>query len=221
MTNPVVAFFMVHTNRSKDVFQKLIGAWCGILISDSYGVYQKWINKRQTCLADLIRKAGGLAEQPDRELSTFDVFVNAFTCFFKEQCPELTWICRTEMWTPCDKLRCPYADNFRCGRRSCRIFDGKRYRVASGRSVPVARVFTGADFRSISEVPRPACWKISRGILKGNRDRGIAADRVFVCGEGGYGFHGLDGLAQCAAAACHDVVVPTVVGLNGVVSRRE
>jgi transposase len=71
MTNPLVAFFMVHTNRSREAFEKLIGAWCGILISDNYGVYQKWINKRQTCLAHLIRKAGGLSERNDRELATF------------------------------------------------------------------------------------------------------------------------------------------------------
>jgi transposase len=74
MTNPVVAFFMVHTNRSREAFEKLIGAWCGILISDNYGIYRKWVNKRQTCLAHLIRKAGGLAERSDPELSTFGVW---------------------------------------------------------------------------------------------------------------------------------------------------
>jgi transposase len=71
MTNPLVAFFMVHTNRSRQAFEELIGAWCGILVSDNYGVYQTWVNKRQTCLAHLIRKAAGLAERADRELSTF------------------------------------------------------------------------------------------------------------------------------------------------------
>jgi len=70
MTNPVVAFFMIHTNRSREAFEKLIGAWCGILVSDDYGIYQKWVNKRQTCLAHLIRKAVGLAHRRDPELSS-------------------------------------------------------------------------------------------------------------------------------------------------------
>ena len=70
MTNPVVAFFMIHTNRSRAAFEKLIGAWCGILVSDDYGIYQKWVNKRQTCLAHLIRKAVGLAQRNDPELSS-------------------------------------------------------------------------------------------------------------------------------------------------------
>jgi transposase len=29
----------------------------GILVSDGYGVYQDWVNHRQTCLAHLIRSA--------------------------------------------------------------------------------------------------------------------------------------------------------------------
>jgi transposase len=70
MTNPVVAFFMIHTNRSREAFEKLIGAWCGILVSDDYGIYQKWVNKRQTCLAHLIRKAVGLSQRRDPELSS-------------------------------------------------------------------------------------------------------------------------------------------------------
>jgi transposase len=70
MTNPVVAFFMIHTNRSKEAFEKLIGVWCGILVSDNYGVYQKWVNNKQTCLAHLIRKACGLAQREDPELSS-------------------------------------------------------------------------------------------------------------------------------------------------------
>ncbi len=69
MTNPVAAFFMIHTNRSKEAFEKLIGLWSGILVSDDYGIYRKWVNKRQTCLAHLIRKAGGLAQRADPELA--------------------------------------------------------------------------------------------------------------------------------------------------------
>jgi transposase len=71
MANPVVAFFMIHTHRSKEAFERLIGAWSGILISDNYAVYRKWVNKRQTCLAHLIRKAEGLAERADPELASF------------------------------------------------------------------------------------------------------------------------------------------------------
>lgn len=69
MANTTVAFFMIHSNRSKKAFEQLIGAWEGILVSDNYGVYQKWANLRQNCLAHLIRKAKGLAGRSDPELS--------------------------------------------------------------------------------------------------------------------------------------------------------
>jgi len=68
MANTTVAFFMIHTNRSKEAFETLIGAWAGILVSDNYTVYQKWANLRQNCLAHLIRRAKGLAERGDPEL---------------------------------------------------------------------------------------------------------------------------------------------------------
>lgn len=71
MANSVVAFFMIHGQRSKVAFEALIGAWDGILVSDNYVVYQRWVNKRQTCLAHLIRKAKALSERADPELSTF------------------------------------------------------------------------------------------------------------------------------------------------------
>jgi len=54
MVNSVVAFFMIHPNRSKEAFLQLIADWKGILISDHYGVYVNWVNKRQACLAHLI-----------------------------------------------------------------------------------------------------------------------------------------------------------------------
>jgi len=69
MANAVVAFFMIHTNRSQAAFEELIGAWEGILVSDGYRIYQKWIHGRQTCLAHLIRRATGLAERSDPELA--------------------------------------------------------------------------------------------------------------------------------------------------------
>jgi len=71
MVNSVVAFFMIHPNRSKQAFFELIEDWKGILISDHYGVYVKWVNKRQACLAHLIRKAKGLAERKDESIKQF------------------------------------------------------------------------------------------------------------------------------------------------------
>ncbi len=47
------------------------GDWAGLLVSDGDGVYQKWVNARQTCLAHLIRTARGLAARPDPELAAF------------------------------------------------------------------------------------------------------------------------------------------------------
>ncbi len=66
MANCTVAFFMIHQNRSKEAFLELIQDWKGILISDNYGTYVKWVNLRQTCLAHLIRKAKGLSEKKDQ-----------------------------------------------------------------------------------------------------------------------------------------------------------
>jgi transposase len=71
LVNEVVAFFMIHPNRSKQAFEQLIEDWKGILISDNYGVYVNWINRRQTCLAHLIRKAKALAERKDESIQRF------------------------------------------------------------------------------------------------------------------------------------------------------
>lgn len=71
MVSSVVAFFMIHPNRSKEAFLQLIADWKGILISDHYGVYVKWVNKRQACLAHLIRKAKALTEMKDESIKTF------------------------------------------------------------------------------------------------------------------------------------------------------
>jgi Transposase IS66 family len=43
--------------------------WEGILVSDGYGVYQHWVEARQTCLVHLIRTARGLAERPHPEMA--------------------------------------------------------------------------------------------------------------------------------------------------------
>ena len=66
MASEGVAFYMIHTRRSKEAFAALIDDWAGLLVSDGYGVYQSWVEARQTCLAHLIRTARGLAarQQP-------------------------------------------------------------------------------------------------------------------------------------------------------------
>lgn len=95
MANTAVAFFMIHTNRSKEAFEQLIGAWVGILVSDNYGVYQKWANQRQNCLAHLIRKAKGLAERADPELSRFGRWATKelqLLCSWGKDPPEITEI---------------------------------------------------------------------------------------------------------------------------------
>jgi transposase len=69
MANATVAFFMVHPKRSKKAFEALIKDWMGILVSDGYGVYQKWAGERQTCLAHLIRKATELSESKDPDIA--------------------------------------------------------------------------------------------------------------------------------------------------------
>jgi transposase len=67
MASDTVAFYMIHPHRSKEAFAALIDDWTGLLVSDGYGVYQRWAQARQTCLAHLIRTARGLAArlQPD------------------------------------------------------------------------------------------------------------------------------------------------------------
>jgi len=71
MANRSVAYFMIHKNRSKEAFLALVKDWEGILVSDNYGVYQKWANLRQSCLAHLIRKAKALSESKDKKVSDF------------------------------------------------------------------------------------------------------------------------------------------------------
>ncbi len=71
MANWSVAYFMIHKNRSKEAFLELIKDWQGILVSDNYGTYQKWINLRQACLAHLIRKAIGISELKDKGSRNF------------------------------------------------------------------------------------------------------------------------------------------------------
>jgi transposase len=69
MASEQVAFDMIHPRRSKEAFFDLIEDWAGLLVSDGYGVYQNWVNARQTCLAHLIRTARGLAARQQPELA--------------------------------------------------------------------------------------------------------------------------------------------------------
>lgn len=71
MANSTVAYFMIHKNRSKEAFLELIQDWEGILVSDNYGTYVKWVHLRQTCLAHLIRKAKGLSDKKDAVTKNF------------------------------------------------------------------------------------------------------------------------------------------------------
>jgi len=71
MLNTSWAFFKIHAHRSQKAFLDLIEDWRGTLISDNYGVYRQWSEKRQSCLAHLIRKAQGLAERRDKRVRLF------------------------------------------------------------------------------------------------------------------------------------------------------
>ena len=69
MANTTVAFFMIHPKRSRKAFEALIEEWMGILVTDGYRVYQKWVGERQTCLAHLIRKATELSESKNSDIA--------------------------------------------------------------------------------------------------------------------------------------------------------
>lgn len=77
MANDRVAFYRIDNRRSKEAFNTLIQDWEGILISDGYGLYQKWVN-RQTCLAHLIRKADALSERKAPDLRRFGEAIAAW-----------------------------------------------------------------------------------------------------------------------------------------------
>lgn len=74
MVNDSVAFYRIDRHRSKEAFNRLVDDWDGILISDGYGLYRKWVN-RQTCLAHLIRKADALTESKKSDQRRFGAVV--------------------------------------------------------------------------------------------------------------------------------------------------
>jgi transposase len=75
MANTSSAFFMIHSHRSWEAFQELIRDWKGILISDGYNVYCKWVGLRQTCLSHLIRDAKKLSESLNIDIMLFGKWV--------------------------------------------------------------------------------------------------------------------------------------------------
>jgi transposase len=94
MVNERVAFYRIDPHRSKEAFEKLVRDWDGILVSDGYGLYRKWVN-RQTCLAHLIRKADALAERKKTDLRRFGEVIAAWlrqlVSFAKEPPDPKTW----------------------------------------------------------------------------------------------------------------------------------
>ena len=71
MATVSVAFYIVHPRRSREAFNDLVQHWQGILVSDNFKVYQNWVNQNQQCLAHFIRKARGLSESTDKQVSAF------------------------------------------------------------------------------------------------------------------------------------------------------
>jgi transposase len=77
MVSDTAALYMIHPHRSKEAFAALIDDWAGILVSDGYGVYQNWMQARQTCLAHLIRSARGLAARAHPDLAACGLWAMA------------------------------------------------------------------------------------------------------------------------------------------------
>jgi transposase len=73
MTSVMASFFMINRHRSRAAFEELIGEWQGILVSDGYGLYRKWVHGRQTCLAHLIRRAIGVSEHRDPDIAAVGI----------------------------------------------------------------------------------------------------------------------------------------------------
>jgi transposase len=86
-----IALYLVHPCRSCEAFNELIRKWQGILASDNYSVYKNWVKQRQSCLSHYIRKARGLAESPDEEISHFGeqiLHLQQQLCHFANAPPE-------------------------------------------------------------------------------------------------------------------------------------
>jgi transposase len=69
MGNPTVALVTVQASRSKAAFEALVQHWAGMLASDGDGVCGQGVHVRQTCLAQLIRRARGVSERKEPALA--------------------------------------------------------------------------------------------------------------------------------------------------------
>ena len=69
LTTDTVALSLMHPHRSKEAVAALIEDWQGLLVRDGSGVYPRWVNRRHTCLAHLLRTARGLSETGDPALA--------------------------------------------------------------------------------------------------------------------------------------------------------
>ena len=67
MVNTPVAWCKVPASRNTAAFEALMARGAGILVSDGDGVYWQWLQARQTCVAQLSRRARGLSERKDPE----------------------------------------------------------------------------------------------------------------------------------------------------------
>ncbi len=71
MVSKNVSYYLIHNHRSKEAFLELVDDWKGILVSDNYSLYTKWINRRQSCLAHYIRQARDLSERQSESIRRF------------------------------------------------------------------------------------------------------------------------------------------------------
>lgn len=134
MASATVAFFMIHAKRSMSAFEALIANWKGILVSDGYGVYQKWDGvARQSCLAHLIRAAKALKEDTRREIAASGSWAHR----------ELKRLCRMS------RIRPRFCDIDALHARLCRfvqIYSGRKDRAGTfarriKRELPHLKVF--------------------------------------------------------------------------------
>ncbi len=64
MASDTMAFSLLPPQRSHEACATLRDAWAGLLVSEGYGVSQRWGQARQTGLAHRVRRAGRLGTIP-------------------------------------------------------------------------------------------------------------------------------------------------------------
>ena len=90
MATASVALYLVHPNRSREAFNELVKYWQGILVSDNFRVYEKWVNLNQQCLAHFILKARALSESTNEQVCSFGDEILALLqqlCHFAKEPP--------------------------------------------------------------------------------------------------------------------------------------